>query len=60
MLEIGIWDGLGRGRLEKVFVIPEDGVSRTERMQQVFRYSAGDETTEWWWRRLGLGAQEKR
>lgn len=60
MLEAGTWDGLGRGRLEKVFVIPEDGVSKTGRMQQVFSYSAGDETMEWWWRRLGLGAQEER
>lgn len=52
--------GLGAGRLEKVFVIPEDGVSRTGRMQQVFSYRAGHETIEQWWSGLGLGAQEKR
>lgn len=41
-------------------MIPEDGVSRTRGMQQVFSYRAGNETLEWWWRGLGLGAQEER
>lgn len=41
-------------------MIPEDEVSRTRGMQQVFSYRAGNETVEWWWRGLRLGAQEER